>query len=91
MCSYCGCMNAPDGEYCFTDDDHHPLPRNRTKKSICEDCGKKCKRRTQCIHCGLYVCTKCFYPKHSCMPSHSFKTCEDHKKYKNMGNRILID
>ena len=55
----------------------------------CEDCGLKVKRRTQCMHCGLYVCKECFYPKHSCRPSHSFKTCKDYAGYKKHGKEYL--
>lgn len=55
----------------------------------CEECGESCKRRTQCVHCGLYVCKACFYPKHSCRPGHSRKTCKDHRENKKYGKEFL--
>jgi len=51
---------------------------------VCEDCGEAAKRRKQCFHCGLYVCSWCWHHCHQCWPGHTRERCRNWNWIKNM-------
>jgi hypothetical protein len=55
----------------------------------CEDCGDPCKRRKQCYHCGLFVCSSCWHNEHKCEPGHSRDKCFSLKSYRRFGKDFL--
>ncbi len=61
------------------------------KMTMCEDsnCDSECVRRTQCIHCGLFVCRWCWHHVHRCEPGHSPLDCVQRKLIRSQGKHFL--